>query len=109
MNWAPSFRNSPCAYLPCLCLIFLISEELKRVNLEDSPEEINVVAFDENDRKYPMPPNDEFDADVLREFVEDVLAGTLLSWERKNMRYFITGLANYLILCLSTEGTNRFC
>jgi len=56
---------------------------LKRVDLEDSPEEINVVAFDDNDRKYPMPPSDEFDSDVLREFVEDFQAGifTLLKRE----------------------------
>ena len=45
------------------------------MNLDDSPEEINVIAFDDKDRKYPMPPNDEFDSDVLEEFVEDFLAG----------------------------------
>nr|XP_002130820.1 protein disulfide-isomerase A4-like isoform X1 [Ciona intestinalis] len=52
-------------------------EELKRVGLEDSPEEINVIAYDDEDRKYPMEPNEEFDAEVLQEFVEDFLAGKL--------------------------------
>ncbi|CAK8694525.1 unnamed protein product [Clavelina lepadiformis] len=52
-------------------------EELKKVGLEDSPEEINVIAYDDNDRKYPMEPNDEFDADVLREFVQDFQAGKI--------------------------------
>ena len=59
---------------------FIFAEELKRVSLEDSPEEINVIAFDENERKYPMEPNDEFDSDVLREFVEDFQKGRIVEF-----------------------------
>ena len=55
----------------------IFAEELKKVGLEDSPEEINVIIFDDKDRKYPMPPNDEFDADALIEFVEEFKSGQL--------------------------------
>jgi len=51
------------------------TEELKRVKLDDSPEEINVIIYDDDDRRYPMQPDEEFDEEVLTEFVEKYLAG----------------------------------
>jgi protein disulfide-isomerase A4 len=53
------------------------TEELKRVKLDDSPEEVNVIIYDDDDRRYPMEPDDEFDEEVLTEFVEKYLAGKL--------------------------------
>jgi len=52
-------------------------DELKRVGLEDSPEEINVVVYDDEDMKYPMEPNEEFDSDVLSEFIEQYKNGEI--------------------------------
>ena len=54
-----------------------VTDELKRVGLEDSPEEINVVVYDDEDMKYPMEPNEEFDSDVLSEFIEQYKNGLL--------------------------------
>ena len=45
--------------------------------MEDSPEEINVVVYDDEDMKYPMEPNEEFDSDVLSEFIEQYKNGLL--------------------------------
>jgi len=51
--------------------------ELKRVGLEDSPEDINVVIYDEDEKRYPMEPSEEFDSDVLSEFVSEFKAGNV--------------------------------
>nr|CAB3264750.1 protein disulfide-isomerase A4-like [Phallusia mammillata] len=51
--------------------------DLKAVGLEDSGEEINVIGYDDKGRKYPMEPTGDFDGDVLREFVEEFLAGNI--------------------------------
>jgi len=53
------------------------TDELKRVGLEDSPEEINVIAYDKEDKRYPMEPSEEFDGDVLSEFVSEFKAGNI--------------------------------
>lgn len=44
------------------------SSELKDLGLMDSGEDINVAIFDEGGKKYAMEP-EEFDSDVLKEFV----------------------------------------
>jgi len=54
---------------------FFCAEDLKNAGLDDSGEEINVVAYDKEGKKFPMPPTDDFDSDVLADFVEDFLAG----------------------------------
>jgi len=53
------------------------TEELKRVKLDDSPEEINVIIYDDDDRRYPMKPDDEFDEEVLSEYVGKYLKGKI--------------------------------
>ncbi|XP_028817688.1 protein disulfide-isomerase A4 [Denticeps clupeoides] len=45
------------------------SDELKSLGLSDSGEEVNVGIFGEGGKKYAMEP-EEFDSDVLREFVK---------------------------------------
>ena len=52
-------------------------KELKYFGLDDSGEEINVGCFDDKNRKYRMEPDEEFDEDSLREFVENVKNGTI--------------------------------
>ncbi|GAA6077861.1 protein disulfide-isomerase A4 [Tachysurus ichikawai] len=44
------------------------ADELKSLGLSDSGEEVNVGILGEEGKKYPMEP-EEFDSDVLREFV----------------------------------------
>lgn len=53
------------------------NDELQKAGLGDSSEDINVIAFDKDERRYPMEPNDEFDSDVLTEFVQSFLAGDI--------------------------------
>ena len=67
--------------------------------MEDSPEEINVVIYDDEDMKYPMEPNEEFDSDVLSEFVEQYKNGLLLLFELTITRH------NYLSIPHSTMLT----
>lgn len=61
-------------------IIFAVADEtenmdlLKRFNLQDSGEEINVGCVGKDKMFYPMP-EDDFDEDVLDEFVSSVLAG----------------------------------
>ena len=43
---------------------------MKELGLDDSGEEINIGLFDSNGRKYRMDPEDEFDEDVLRDFLK---------------------------------------
>lgn len=52
--------------------------ELKDFGLDDSGEEINVGCFDDKNRKYRMEPDEEFDEDSLREFVENFKKGKML-------------------------------
>ena len=52
-------------------------KELKDFGLDDSGEEINVGCFDDKNRKYRMEPDEEFDEDSLREFVENFKNGTI--------------------------------
>lgn len=61
--------------LTFLSCYFVAAAELKRVGLEDSPEDINVVIYDEDEKRYPMEPSEEFDSDVLSEFVSEFKAG----------------------------------
>lgn len=51
------------------------NDELSKAGLGDSPEDINVIIFDEDDRRYPLEPSDEFDSEILTEFVNSYLAG----------------------------------
>lgn len=44
------------------------SSEIKDLGLVDSGEDVNVAIFDEAGKKYAMEP-EEFDSDILREFV----------------------------------------
>jgi len=61
-------------------IIFAVADEtenmdlVKRFNLQDSGEEINVGCVGKDKMFYPMP-EDEFDEDVLEEFVDQLLAG----------------------------------
>ena len=53
------------------------SEELHDLKLDDSGEDINVGFFESSKVRYAMPPNDEFDSEILKIFVEQVLSGKL--------------------------------
>ncbi|XP_074624650.1 protein disulfide-isomerase A4-like [Acropora palmata] len=52
-------------------------EELKDFALDDSGEEVNVGCFDDKDKKYRMDPDEEFDEDSLRDFVENFKEGNI--------------------------------
>jgi len=60
-------------------------EELKDFALDDSGEEVNVGCFDDKDKKYRMDPDEEFDEDSLRDFVENFKEG-------KNSSFLVTNL-----------------
>lgn len=53
------------------------SADLEKAGLADSGEEINVVAYDKDEKRYGMEPTDEFDEEVLTEFVKDFTAGKI--------------------------------
>lgn len=53
------------------------ADELKSLGLSDSGEEVNVGILGEEGKKYPMEP-EEFDSDVLREFVLAFKKGEVL-------------------------------
>ncbi|XP_039257318.2 protein disulfide-isomerase A4-like [Styela clava] len=53
------------------------NDELQKAGLGDSSEDINVIAFDKEEKRYPMEPTDEFDSEVLSEFVTSFLAGDI--------------------------------
>ncbi|KAG9476067.1 hypothetical protein GDO78_002897 [Eleutherodactylus coqui] len=53
------------------------ASELKDLGLGDSGEEVNVAILDANGKKYVKDP-EEFDADSLREFVQDFKKGKLI-------------------------------
>jgi protein disulfide isomerase len=61
-------------------IIFAVADEtanmdlIQRFNLQDSGEEINVGCVGADKMFYPMP-EDDFDEEVLEEFVDEVLAG----------------------------------
>lgn len=52
-------------------------EHMKDLGLDDSGEEINIGCFDDKNRKYKMEPDDEFNEDSFKEFVEEFKAGKL--------------------------------
>ena len=60
-------------------------EELKDFALDDSGEEVNVGCFDDKDKKYRMDPDEEFDEDSLRDFVENFKEG-------KNSSFLVANL-----------------
>ena len=49
--------------------------ELKDLRLDDSGEDINVGFFAKNKLRYAMTPTEDFNEQVLKDFVEDVLNG----------------------------------
>ena len=53
-------------------------QELKDLKLEDSGEDVNVAYFASQKRRYAMEPTDEFNAEILTEFVQQVRSGDLL-------------------------------
>lgn len=53
-------------------------DQLKDLGLDDSGEEINVGCFDDENGKYRMEPDEEFNEDSLREFVENFKEGKLI-------------------------------
>lgn len=70
--------------------------ELKSLGLSESGEEVNVAILAEGGKKYAMEP-EEFDSDVLQEFVLafkkgeellDLLLGVLLQCAHYCFRYF---------------------
>lgn len=60
-------------------------EELKDFALDDSGEEVNVGCFDDKDKKYRMDPDEEFDEDSLRDFVENFKEGENSSFLVRNL------------------------
>ncbi|XP_077977959.1 protein disulfide-isomerase A4-like [Glandiceps talaboti] len=53
------------------------SKELDELGLADSGEEINVAVFAQDGRKYKMEPEEDFDGEVLHEFVQKFEDGDL--------------------------------
>lgn len=53
------------------------SDELKSLGLSESGEEVNVGILGEEGKKYAMEP-EEFDSDVLREFVQAFKKGEVV-------------------------------
>lgn len=53
------------------------ADELKSLGLSESGEEVNVAILGEGEKKYAMEP-EEFDSDVLREFVLAFKKGEVL-------------------------------
>jgi len=54
------------------------SSEIKDLGLLESGEDVNVAILDEGGKKYAMEP-EEFDSDVLRQFVVAFKKGTRVS------------------------------
>ncbi|XP_022644692.1 protein disulfide-isomerase A4-like isoform X2 [Varroa destructor] len=52
-------------------------DELEMLKLADSPADVNVAFYASPKERYAMEPVDDFDAGVLRKFIEDVLEGKL--------------------------------
>lgn len=50
-------------------------DELVKLGLDESGSDINVGFYDAQSKRYAMEPDDDFDADVLREFVDSVSKG----------------------------------
>ncbi|OQR71778.1 protein disulfide-isomerase A4-like [Tropilaelaps mercedesae] len=70
-------------YHPEQQLVFAVSneetfmDELEMLKLGDSPADVNVAFYASPKERYAMKPVDEFDSEVLRQFIEDVLEGKL--------------------------------
>lgn len=52
-------------------------DELSRLGLSDSGEDVNVGMFESDAIRYRMEPTEDFSTEELRTFVEDVLAGEI--------------------------------
>lgn len=52
-------------------------EDLKQLNLDDSGEDVNVGFFESESIRYRMEPVEDFSAEELKNFIEDVLDGNL--------------------------------
>ncbi|KAG8181822.1 hypothetical protein JTE90_001476 [Oedothorax gibbosus] len=52
-------------------------EDLKQLNLDDSGEDVNVGFFESESIRYRMEPVEDFSAEELKNFVEDVLEGQI--------------------------------
>ena len=52
------------------------AQELKELGLDDSGEDINIGIWDADKKKYKLEPDDEFDSDVLRDFIRKWQNGT---------------------------------
>lgn len=79
------------------------SDELKSLGLSESGEEVNVCILGEEGKKYAMEP-EEFDSDVLREFVQafkkgEVVLDLLFSVPQK---YILSLLVNTVVLLLTS-------
>ena len=48
---------------------------LQEFGFDDSGEEMNIGILDENRRRFPMPPMDEFDSGDIRSFINKFKAG----------------------------------
>lgn len=68
-------------------------EDLKQLNLDDSGEDVNVGYFESEKIRYRMEPVEDFSAEELRNFVEDVLEGNCFYMNMLSIiKYVITNL-----------------
>ena len=70
-----------------------MSDVFKEFGFDDSSEEINIGIIDKNEKKYPMEPMEEFDSDLVREFLDRFVKGKLHIWP-----------FNMAISCLKING-----
>ena len=62
----------------------------KEFGFDESGEEINIGILGEKDKKYPMEPMDEYDADAVREFLASFKSGMLYNiYCKKKIELFI--------------------
>eukprot|EP00088_Acartia_fossae_P059160 TRINITY_DN6994_c0_g1_i2.p1 TRINITY_DN6994_c0_g1~~TRINITY_DN6994_c0_g1_i2.p1 ORF type:complete len:684 (+),score=152.98 TRINITY_DN6994_c0_g1_i2:49-2100(+) len=69
---AKHFRNSTLSF--CISNEEEFTDELKALGLEDSGAEVNVAAYSEK-QKFRLEPEDDFDAEILGNFVEGLRTG----------------------------------
>ncbi|KAL5007449.1 hypothetical protein ScPMuIL_016255 [Solemya velum] len=53
------------------------SKNLEELKLSESGEELNVGCYDENNKKYPMDPMEEYEEDEIREYLDAFSKGKL--------------------------------
>jgi len=64
-------------------MTFAIADEEENLELfqqfgfDESSEEVNVGVIGQNERKYPMEPMDEFDADDVETFLRSFMRGNV--------------------------------